>query len=170
MSEQPPPAPYALADADLLATCRIDRHRSGGPGGQHANRTASAIRLVHVDSGLSSSCADHRDQHANQRAALRQLRLTLACHLRGIADPTWLAARRNGRRLPVTAKAAGFHLVAAVALDALDACAGDLAAAAASVDISTSQLVKLFAADKRVLAAASQIRTGHALGEIVVRR
>ena len=47
---------------------------SAGPGGQHVNKTASAVRLVHKDSGIMVQCADERSQHKNLARALRLLK------------------------------------------------------------------------------------------------
>ena len=51
----------------------ISAIRSGGPGGQHVNRTASAVRAQHRPSGLAVRVEEERSQHANRRLALRRL-------------------------------------------------------------------------------------------------
>jgi peptide chain release factor 1 len=50
---------------------------SSGPGGQHVNKTASAVRLVHVESGLEVKCSDERSQHKNLARAIRRLKAAL---------------------------------------------------------------------------------------------
>jgi len=50
---------------------------SSGPGGQHVNKTASAIRLVHKETGLEVKCADERSQHKNLARAIRRMKAAL---------------------------------------------------------------------------------------------
>ncbi|MBO7678438.1 MAG: peptide chain release factor 1 [Thermoguttaceae bacterium] len=53
---------------------RIDRFCSSGPGGQHVNKTASAIRLTHFETGIVVSCQDEKSQHKTLAKALRVLK------------------------------------------------------------------------------------------------
>lgn len=159
-------APYALTDAGLLAQCRVDTFRAGGPGGQHTNRTESAVRITHLASSVVTQSQDHRDRARNQADALHRLRLRLALTLRGVSQPMWLETYRRGRQLALGANAQSYHLVVAVALDALDRHCGMLAHAAAEIAVSSSQLTKLLTADKEVHAAANTLRAKHGQGTI----
>ena len=62
------------SDEDLLRECQVETFRSSGPGGQHVNKTESAIRLRHLPSGLVVTSQQERSQHRNKEICLRKLR------------------------------------------------------------------------------------------------
>ena len=62
------------SDEDLLRECEVETFRSSGPGGQHVNKTESAVRLRHSPSGVVVTSQQERSQHRNKGLSLQRLR------------------------------------------------------------------------------------------------
>ena len=62
------------SDDELLRECDVETFRSSGPGGQHVNKTESAVRLRHKPSGVVVTSQEERSQHRNKQLCLDKLR------------------------------------------------------------------------------------------------
>jgi len=64
-------------DKELQNECKIETFRSSGSGGQHVNKTESAVRVTHLPTGIVVKCQNHRSQIQNKRICLKNLRRKL---------------------------------------------------------------------------------------------
>jgi len=179
-TDAPPPAPvfvdatlraaWILATDDaLMAQSEFDRYRASGPGGQHRNKTESAVRLRHRPSGVAAIAEEGRHQGENRTRALRRLREHLAIDLRSeaaAAPSARLARMIAGGTAPLGEKTrqTGEYLVAiAELLDLFVATGAEVAATAQRLGITTGATSKLLMHDERVARAVNRMRNARGL-------
>ena len=148
--EDPRLHPSSVPPAELLVGCDTQRTRRGGPGGQHRNKTETAIVITHRETGVSGQASERRSQHDNREVALFRLRLNLAIAVRVEKDTEdearlpselWRGRVLSGK-LKVNVNHEDFPALMAEALDWVFAFELNLASAGNKLGLSTSQLVK----------------------------
>jgi len=155
-----------MNDADLLAQCEIDVYRASGPGGQHRNKTSSAVRLRHGPSELIVTAVESRSQHENRARALRRLRKAIALGRRnhieaGSKHPEFYAAAlARDSSLRVNIKHPDYCHIIQYVLDVMSANKAGVADTAKALDLNTGHLIRFLKRDPKLWNHANTLRTG----------
>jgi hypothetical protein len=150
-------------DEKLIAQCTVATYRASGPGGQHRNKTESAVRLTHRPTGVVVTATERRSQHENRHRAVVRLRKAIVLEVRealpagapgdvlagALRDPAW---PRISQKLPT------YLVVAAQVLDHLEAAGGRVSDMAERLGASTASLVKFLSLDSDLWQVANRIR------------
>ncbi|HEY3245630.1 MAG TPA: peptide chain release factor-like protein [Phycisphaerae bacterium] len=156
-----------LDDQHLLAQCEVHTHRVHGPGGQHRNKTESAVRLRHRPTGVVVTASERRSQHQNRANAVERLREALALQVRRAIDVQNGPLRPSGffcacltpeGRLRVSQRNERYPLVVAEVLDVLAALQTRVSDAAATLGLTTANLVAFIQADEKLWKRVNEMR------------
>lgn len=79
----------AMDDEKLLSECEVQTYRASGKGGQHVQKTDSAVRLIHHPSGITVTSQQERSQYLNKKICLEKLKAKIA-----------LRNRKRKKRIP----------------------------------------------------------------------
>jgi peptide chain release factor-like protein len=147
----------------LLRECTVRHERRRGPGGQHRNKTESAVVLLHTPTGIEGQAAERRSQHDNHRVAVTRLRVNIALAVRTAslaeAAPTGLwKSRCHDGKIGCSPDHEDFAPLLAEALDVLHARNGHLAGSAEQLGVTPSQLVKFLKHEHRALLLLNEER------------
>ena len=129
-------------DEELFRLCKCDFFKSTGKGGQKRNKTSSAVRLTHLETGVIASADDFRSQHDNRHLALKRLRVELAMHCRSKCSPKV--------DLKISKKNSQYCLLIALLCDTIIDNDLNVKASAEQLSLSSNQFVKLLYKDSKL--------------------
>jgi len=160
----------ALDDQELLSQCIVDTYRASGPGGQKRNKTASAIRLRHEPTGVSSNAVESRSQHENKAKALKRLRLAIALKIRRHVEidgyePSELLQSCISRsdKFAIGKRDQRYHEVVWEVLDLLFACKMQVSTAAQKLGLSTANFSAVLRNDPALWRRVNELRKDEGL-------
>jgi hypothetical protein len=170
MNEQPV-HPATITVELLLRDCEVRHERRRGPGGQHRNKTESAVVIKHLPTGIEGQAAERRSQFDNHRNAVKRLRLNLALSVRttSLADaaPTALwRSRCHDGRIGISPDHDDFPTMLAEAIDVLQSRNSHVPGSAEQLGCTSSQLLKLLKKEPRAFLWLNEERRKHGLPQL----
>lgn len=163
--------PCRLSPAELLAEVSKLPGRRGGPGGQHRNKTESAMQLCHLPTGVTAQASERRSQADNLRVALERLRRALAIEVRSqtqaAAAPSdlWRDRVRTGQ-IVVSETHHDFATLLAEALDVLADHEFQLPSTVEQLQVTSSQLIRFLKREPRAWQLVQSARARRGLPEL----
>ena len=160
--------PATIPAEVLLRDCEVRHERRRGPGGQHRNKTESAVVIRHVPTGIEGQAAERRSQFDNHRNAVKRLRINLALMVRtsSLAEtaPTKLwQSRCHEGRIGISPDHDDFPNLLAEALDVLKSRNAHVPGTAEQLGCTSSQLLKLLKKEPRAFLWLNEERRKHGL-------
>lgn len=163
--------PACVPVETLLRDCEVRHEKRRGPGGQHRNKTESAVVVRHLPTGMEGQAAERRSQFDNHRNAVKRLRMNLAVEVRVESSvdtspsPLWKSRCHDGRII-VSEDHADFPSMIAEALDVLASRNGHVPSSAEQLACTPSQLLKLLKKEPRAFLWLNELRRRHGLPEL----
>jgi hypothetical protein len=132
-----------LPENEFVRFCTLDFFKSSGAGGQHRNKTSSAVRVTHKETGISAEDCTERSQHRNRSNAIWKLKILLALQIRQPVTSTL-------PRMECSLSAPDYPLFIAKLFDILEECGFDHKICAEKCGISSSALLKKLSRDPKI--------------------
>ena len=142
-------------DEQLIRSCRFEPFKGSGRGGQKRNKTSSAVRLTHLQTGIAVTDCSGRSQHKNRHSAIKKLRRQLAFELRN--PPV------RPERLDTSLNSQTYPLFLATLIDIFYSVNYELKPAAEFLGISSAKLVKIVERDSQLWQYINQQRQANNL-------
>ncbi len=132
-----------MTDEELSPLCKIQAFKSSGPGGQKVNKTSSAVRAVHIPTGIEVTSSESRSQHENRHHALKKMRMKIALEIRS-------EEKKGIDNFEISVSNPKYPLFSALLMDALDNYGFQIRDCAQFLGLSTGQLVRLLGKDPEI--------------------
>jgi hypothetical protein len=154
-----------LKDEKLLRECRVLPYQASGPGGQKRNRTYSAVRIIHLTTGLSTISEESRSQIENKARALRRLRNLIALNVRQDCPPEEFELAQEVKELfqpdcslRINIKNPSYPIFCATIMDAIFLKGGKIHDTCAMLKVSSGQLGRILRKDRELFTAVNRLR------------